>query len=270
MVPMMSDPCFRCGVYVIVCNPTGRIYIGSSVHILKRWKKHLWELGRGVHHSQVLQRAWAKYGPAAFSFHAVAECMADQRLELEQFYMDYLAPSFNVAEVAGTCQGVLRSAEQRAELSKRMLAMSPSERASRLEKMRETMATDEFKAKRSQQSKKQWVDPIIGARNRAKLAKVRVDFSEKIKAGVRRSFSEPDRLRRHLEMTAARSETTNWRENHLASQRRRRSVSEQDVLRIRTMRKAGSGAKAISELTGVKYTTVKNIISGNCYKDVSE
>ncbi len=78
------------GVYSIKCLPTGKVYIGSSRDITKRWERHRGELRQGKHHSDHLQRSWDKHGEAAFQFDVV-EIVADpkQRIPREQFWMDH-------------------------------------------------------------------------------------------------------------------------------------------------------------------------------------
>lgn len=40
-----------CGVYGIVNIKNNKIYIGSSIDIYLRWKKHIRDLNNGSHHS---------------------------------------------------------------------------------------------------------------------------------------------------------------------------------------------------------------------------
>jgi group I intron endonuclease len=58
----------NCGVYLIVCRANRRIYVGSSVDIVQRWRAHLCNLRKGRHHSRWLQRSWDKYGARSFDF----------------------------------------------------------------------------------------------------------------------------------------------------------------------------------------------------------
>src|SRR4051794_16550207 len=85
----------KCGIYQILCRPTGKVYIGSSVRIYQRWYEHRRQLRSGKHHSPHLQFAWNKYGEEAFRFSVLEECGAEDVLEREQFYLDAHAPVFN-------------------------------------------------------------------------------------------------------------------------------------------------------------------------------
>jgi group I intron endonuclease len=101
------------GVYLITCKPTSRQYVGSAVNIKRRWAVHLHQLRRGTHHSQVLQRAWTKYGPDAFEFRVVVVCAPESLLLYEQLLIDGLNPALNICRVAGSALGVRHTAETR-------------------------------------------------------------------------------------------------------------------------------------------------------------
>lgn len=65
-----------CGIYQIVSISNSKLYIGSAENIENcRWYDHEWMLKRGKHHCIHLQRAYNKYGAAAFKFQ-IKECEA--------------------------------------------------------------------------------------------------------------------------------------------------------------------------------------------------
>ena len=114
----MSD----CGVYQIEHVASGKKYVGSAVRLKRRLSKHKTDLRGGYHHSQKLQRAWAKYGEDAFAF-SVIESVPDvsNLLSREQHWIDTLqvvTQGFNVCPLAGNCQGRTLSPEHRAKLAK--------------------------------------------------------------------------------------------------------------------------------------------------------
>lgn len=63
---------FRSGIYSITCT-NGRVYIGSSKQIEKRWKKHRSQLGLGDHPNSELQSDWNKLGEEHFEFKLIHE-----------------------------------------------------------------------------------------------------------------------------------------------------------------------------------------------------
>lgn len=88
---MYSLP-YLCGIYVITCTSTGKIYIGSSHNIKYRFSKHKYMLRRDKHPNKHLQRAWNVYGEDRFSFAILEHVAPDRLIEREQYYLDTLKP----------------------------------------------------------------------------------------------------------------------------------------------------------------------------------
>lgn len=61
------------GVYVILCLPTRRLYIGQSINVGKRFRDHKHHLRKGTHHNKALQKSWNKWGEKMFVF-TIIEC----------------------------------------------------------------------------------------------------------------------------------------------------------------------------------------------------
>ena len=113
----------RTGVYEILNNTSGKRYVGSAVYFSARWGCHKRQLRAGTHHSAPLQRAWNKYGEAAFSFNKILVCRKEDLLLYEQHLIDALKPEYNVAKRAGSTLGVKATPN-----AKRLLSKSMSER----------------------------------------------------------------------------------------------------------------------------------------------
>lgn len=78
----------KSGIYSIVNRTTGKIYIGSSKDIDRRFKEHKSELNRGIHSNGRLQNAWNKYSESDFEFNIVELCDIDNLLIREVFYVN--------------------------------------------------------------------------------------------------------------------------------------------------------------------------------------
>ena len=110
------------GIYSIIHLESGRLYIGQSQCIGKRWKRHISMLDRGSHTNAPLQMAWAKYGPDAFAFHVIETCDRESLNEREQFWLDrtqcYVkGMGFNVSRCAeAPTRGLTFGAETRAKI----------------------------------------------------------------------------------------------------------------------------------------------------------
>lgn len=72
-----------CGIYMIRNTINGKLYIGKSVNIKKRFNEHKHELRLGSHHNDYLQKAWNKYGEDAFEFIVLEECDRENLNSLE-------------------------------------------------------------------------------------------------------------------------------------------------------------------------------------------
>jgi hypothetical protein len=77
------------GIYKITNLVNGKVYIGQSINIEKRWKTHkkdaLWK--DGLNYEYPLYRAIRKYGIKNFSFEIIEECAIDELNEREIFYI---------------------------------------------------------------------------------------------------------------------------------------------------------------------------------------
>lgn len=90
-----------CGIYMIKNIVNGKIYIGKSFDVKKRWSNHKYELNKGVHVNNHLQRAWNKYGEQNFEFSVVEECNKDDLSNKEIYWikeMDAYRNGYNQTE----------------------------------------------------------------------------------------------------------------------------------------------------------------------------
>jgi group I intron endonuclease len=116
---------YRTGIYKITNTVTGKIYIGSSVRIDRRFNSHKSQLNGNYHVNNYLQNAWNKYGHKSFIFERI-ENVKDKSLllEREQYYLDKMQPfydtgnGYNILKVAGSHLGAKRSEETKKKMSK--------------------------------------------------------------------------------------------------------------------------------------------------------
>lgn len=104
------------GIYEILNVKNGRRYIGSAVNVSKRWREHLRQLEEGKHHSRFMQRCWNKNGSDCFVFRVVLACDKENLLMYEQAFLDFHAPEYNSAKVAGSQLGYRHSEATRAKM----------------------------------------------------------------------------------------------------------------------------------------------------------
>ncbi len=89
------SPQLDSGVYVIENILNGNTYIGSSMHLKRRWTIHRWFLRNGSHHNNHLQNAFNCYGEGAFIFKPLILCALAALACNEQFAIDLLKPVYN-------------------------------------------------------------------------------------------------------------------------------------------------------------------------------
>lgn len=78
----------KSGIYSITNIINKKIYIGSALFILKRWRDHRSKLNLKKHHNPHLQSAWNQYGESNFKFEVVEYCDTSQLINLEKHYID--------------------------------------------------------------------------------------------------------------------------------------------------------------------------------------
>jgi len=74
-----------CGIYKIT-SPSGRIYIGQSIDIERRWNHHMGM--RDAYKHTILYRSFAKYGVDKHSFKILEECPKEKLNERERYYIE--------------------------------------------------------------------------------------------------------------------------------------------------------------------------------------
>lgn len=103
------------GVYQIRNTRDGKVYIGSSVDISKRWKEHL----KGDKGNPQLQKAFHELGVESFEFSILELCIKGELARSEQKWLDAYPPKmkFNACSFAYSVPGHECSEETRAKIS---------------------------------------------------------------------------------------------------------------------------------------------------------
>lgn len=203
------------GVYKIKLKNDGRIYIGSSADIEKRWKWHI------KNKSQLIGKMIQKYGKDSFEFSILEECAPVKKIleQTEQKYLDELQPfpwndnaGFNLSPTAYSPLGIKRSEKTR-------------------QKMRES-----WHKTRGEDFYKQLSERILGDNNPAKREEVRKKISESRKGQVWKHDTE--RVEKHKKARLGKSQSEHWKlrmkETHLGSKRTEESKEKMSEWQQRT------------------------------------
>ena len=88
----------KCGIYCIKNIINDKCYIGSSIHIYYRLRRHKSDLLKNAHANPILQNAYNKYGANSFVVSIIEECNEDIVLQREQYYIHTLDPVYNITK----------------------------------------------------------------------------------------------------------------------------------------------------------------------------
>lgn len=111
------------GIYQIRNAVNGKVYVGQSRDVRRRWKRHQATITARKHENIHLQRAWDKYGGEAFVFE-VLEIVDDENAltDKEQCWIDRCQASddnygYNLRPAAGTMLGYHHTKETKKKIS---------------------------------------------------------------------------------------------------------------------------------------------------------
>lgn len=101
------------GVYIIKCIANGKIYVGSSNDIARRWSCHLSLLKSGKHTNKALQEDFDTYGIDRISFRIKEECLQKDLYERELYYFKRYEPEqlYNSKGIRNTHKKIRRGKE---------------------------------------------------------------------------------------------------------------------------------------------------------------
>ena len=110
------------GIYIIENIINGKVYVGSTINIKKRWYAHKTTLNHNCHDNSFLQNAWNKYGETNFSFIILEEVVVEKLLEREQYYINLYDAcnrncGYNLMPTAGNNLGYKHTEETKLKIS---------------------------------------------------------------------------------------------------------------------------------------------------------
>jgi len=140
------------GIYQIINILNGKMYIGSSVNIEKRWLEHKRALKGEKHHSILLQRAWNKSSCTSFIINIIERVTDKTQLtSIEQHYKD-LYDSYNpkygydICKIAGygSQLGLKRSKKTKNKLRKKVLGNKRALGSKRSDEIRQQLCENHY------------------------------------------------------------------------------------------------------------------------------
>lgn len=101
----------KSGIYLFINKITNDIYVGSSITLSRRMAAHFFHANSNKDTKIVLYRAMRKYKLENFSLAILEFCASDVITcsDLEQKWIDYYKPRYNVLKIAGSSSGFRHS-----------------------------------------------------------------------------------------------------------------------------------------------------------------
>lgn len=127
---VLNDNKGKAGVYRWTNKDSGKIYVGSSVDLYRRFTnyyniKYITRTAK----SSLICRALLKYGYSKFELDILEYCETENVITREQYYIDLLKPEYNILQVAGSLFGYKHTAETLAKMSEIALNRSDETKA---------------------------------------------------------------------------------------------------------------------------------------------
>jgi group I intron endonuclease len=113
----------KSGIYLIRNNLNGKIYVGSSTDITRRFYMYYSLYHISIRKNSLICRALLKYGYSRFSVEILEYCDHSVLIEREQYYIDLLLPEYNILKVAGSSMGYKLSEYTKAKISQSKLGV---------------------------------------------------------------------------------------------------------------------------------------------------
>lgn len=101
----------KSGIYIWENKINGNRYIGSSVHLSRRFKSYYNSSHLLKYTNMTIYKALLKYGHSNFSLSIFEYCEPDKCIEREQYYIDFFKPEYNILQTAGSSLGYKHSEE---------------------------------------------------------------------------------------------------------------------------------------------------------------
>ena len=118
------------GIYKFTNKLNGKIYIGSSKNLAKRFSQYFnISYISTVKNKLTISRAIIKYGYFNFSIEILEYCDPSMLLNREQHYIDELKPTYYIAKIAGSTLGVNKSEDAKNNISKALKGVYVGEKS---------------------------------------------------------------------------------------------------------------------------------------------
>jgi group I intron endonuclease len=120
----------KTGIYRLVNISSGNCYVGQSINLTERFRRHLNISYISKRKELSINRALLKYGYSDFSLEILEYCDKSVLQEREQYYIDKLNPSYNILKIAGSSLGFKHSESTKLKKSMALKGVYVGEKSS--------------------------------------------------------------------------------------------------------------------------------------------
>lgn len=140
------------GIYLIRCHANGKVYVGQTTNLRRRWSAHNRLLKLNRHHCPPLQNAWNKYGEREFSVDLLLPVVDVVLLNVFEVWAFALVPKtsmFNVGSPGASMLGRKHTEETRRKMSasRRGVKLGAEHRLKISETLKNHTVSEETRAK---------------------------------------------------------------------------------------------------------------------------
>lgn len=230
------------GVYTLTNTISGRVYVGRSLAMYRRWSHHRAALNKGTHQNRYLQRAWTGYGADAFVFAIWADLRDVPREELdirlhkaECAALETFPRTYNLAElvqegnhrqsietralIQAKSKEMWADEDRREMAALRMIARNaknwrdPAYRAARLADHAARLTDPAYRAAHAKGVAASWAKPEIHAKKVAALRKASATAKVKANRGAaqKRRWADPEQYAKQKELMAQLATSPEYR-----------------------------------------------------------
>lgn len=235
------------GIYKIT-SPTGRIYIGQSIDVKKRFASYL---ALRCKTQVLLYNSLKKHSPLSHKMEVVCECNVDELNSLECFYI-ILYDTFNTPHGLNLCSGGLANRVV-SDITRRKMSESLSGNRNPFYGKKHSEETIiKMRAPKSEETRKK----LIAAKQKiSEETRARMSTSQKLKAPT----SEISKLKMSIAQRGRK---------HSSNTKCKISIgNSKGVIQLDKSGNVITHYKSITEasiMTGIKRTTISGCVNGHC------
>lgn len=246
------------GIYCIKNKTNGKLYIGSSINIDKRFREHKNSLKANKHHSIYLQRSWNNGNEFEFKVIEVVN-EAEKLIEREQYYInkfDSYKNGYNMCPIAGRPKGLKHTLQSRKNMLEAHKGQESPMKGKHHTKISRKKISEKGKNRYISLETREKISKALKGKKKSKETKAKMS---KAQEGNKKSLGHK-RTKEQIEKTASK----NRGQKRSIEQRKTMQKSHKsklDYLKVQEIRKLLENGENCVQIA-LKYNVSRTTISG--------